>query len=148
MSKQGTYIRIQEVEENENGRIVSADARSVPKVVQLRNVAYTKSASAPSTRAQVLDALMPLSRVPWGTTPTLIRDQNDKKSKKTNAINMATAAIGYGKGSTDVKSLKILKRHHPQYLRIASTRRYSNPVKCTVIRSIPNIQVSKNSTID
>lgn len=96
MTKQGTYTRIPEVKEIENGHVVPADSRSTAptKVVQLRNVAYTKSASGPLTRAQVLEALVPLSRVPWSTVPTLIRDQSDKTLS--NSTHKAGGTIGGG----------------------------------------------------
>ncbi|KAF9345350.1 hypothetical protein BGX26_003249 [Mortierella sp. AD094] len=77
------------------------DDSKAPKVVQLRNLAYlptpvsdpspSPSLSSPKdkkrnrskilSRTEVLEALMPLSRVPWGTTPTLI-DQKPRNSNR------------------------------------------------------------------
>lgn len=74
MSKQGTYIRIEE------------DAKPALKVVQLRNVAYSKNTKGCTTmsRMDVMEALMPLSRSPWGTTPTLIKNE-DKQRQSTRS---------------------------------------------------------------
>ncbi|KAF9110005.1 hypothetical protein BGX27_006884 [Mortierella sp. AM989] len=85
-TKQDTYILIEE------DSITTAAAAHVndpkaPKVVQLRNLAYTpslsmnKTGSKTLTRKEVLDTLMPLSRSPWGTFPTLI-NQHPVESKR------------------------------------------------------------------
>ncbi|KAF8984296.1 hypothetical protein BGZ46_008384 [Entomortierella lignicola] len=72
-TKQEKYILIEEdiilVEE----RISTKDSKT-PKVIRLRNIANTSTPlkSKTLTRAEVLEALMPLSRTSWGAAPTLI----------------------------------------------------------------------------
>ncbi|KAF9350926.1 hypothetical protein BGX26_010946, partial [Mortierella sp. AD094] len=71
------YIRIEE-------DIVSEP--STPRVVQLRNVAYSRPlSSSPGfvSRSQVIDSLMPLSKAPWSNVPTLLDDTVQEKRPQT-----------------------------------------------------------------
>ncbi|KAF9358403.1 hypothetical protein BGX34_008943 [Mortierella sp. NVP85] len=57
---------------------------STPTVIQLRNLAYSRPSSStprPTTRAEVLESLMPLSRNPWSSVPTLLTDSPQAKPK-------------------------------------------------------------------
>ncbi|KAF8931081.1 hypothetical protein BGZ58_007829 [Dissophora ornata] len=82
MSKQGSYIKIEE-------DVVAGP--QAPKIVHLRNVAYTLYVPSSSTgsnqravlsRAEVLESLMPLSRAPWSNVTTLIDPDSGKKCKQ------------------------------------------------------------------
>ncbi|KAG0317328.1 hypothetical protein BGZ99_006364 [Dissophora globulifera] len=74
---QHPYIRIEE----DNVDITS----SIPNVVQLRNVAYSRPLAltpVPTTRAQVLESLVPLSRTSLTGLPTLIDTGLSEKGKR------------------------------------------------------------------
>ncbi|KAF9925898.1 hypothetical protein BGZ67_008400, partial [Mortierella alpina] len=63
------YLRIKEE---------AAVAPQVQKVIQLRNVANTRLNPARGealSRAEVLECLMPLSKVPWGKPATVIKSK-------------------------------------------------------------------------
>ncbi|KAF8935378.1 hypothetical protein BGZ58_005036, partial [Dissophora ornata] len=69
-----------------------ADDSFTPRVVQLRNVAYSKPLSStpkPTNRAQVLEGLMPLSRNSWISVPTLLCDSPPENTPK-NVFNTPT----------------------------------------------------------
>ncbi|KAF9959181.1 hypothetical protein BGZ65_000737 [Modicella reniformis] len=77
MSKQQQdYIHIEEDTVSES---------STSKVVQLRNMAYSRPLSStprPITRTELLESLMPLSRNPWSNVPTLLTDSSSQSSPK------------------------------------------------------------------
>lgn len=58
------YIQIEE-------DILPTSSTSTPRVIQLRNVAYTIPPRS-LTRSEVLESLVPLSRTPWGLTPSIM----------------------------------------------------------------------------
>ncbi|KAG0250972.1 hypothetical protein BG011_007951, partial [Mortierella polycephala] len=65
---------------------------SIPRIVHLRNVASPRAAPLDperSIRAQMLEALMPLSRNPWGSLPTAIENnpQGPPKNRHTTTAS-------------------------------------------------------------
>ncbi|KAF9897053.1 hypothetical protein BX616_006276 [Lobosporangium transversale] len=57
--------------------VTSSPSNSSKGAIHLRNVAYSRPLAGtptPTTRAQVLDRLMPLSKNPWSNVPTIIDD--------------------------------------------------------------------------
>ncbi|KAG0281257.1 hypothetical protein BGZ95_005627 [Linnemannia exigua] len=57
-------------------------ASSQGRVVLLRNIAATPAARS-SSRTDILDSLMPLSRNPWSSTPTLISNTTTPRRPET-----------------------------------------------------------------
>ncbi|KAF9994648.1 hypothetical protein BGZ79_000563 [Entomortierella chlamydospora] len=88
------YIRIEE-------DIVSEP--STPRVVQLRNVAYSHPlSSSPGfvSRSQALESLMPLSRAPWSNVSTLLDDTVQEKRPPT-AFKEGSATPSSSSSSTN-----------------------------------------------
>ncbi|KAF9083519.1 hypothetical protein BGX27_004074, partial [Mortierella sp. AM989] len=79
------YIRIEE-------DIVAES--STPRVVQLRNVANPRPISSSSgliSRTQVMDSLMPLSKCPWSSVPTLLDETAQEKKPQASPKQGSTA---------------------------------------------------------
>ncbi|KAG0049769.1 hypothetical protein BGZ83_005417 [Gryganskiella cystojenkinii] len=91
IQRQG-YIQIEE-DRVSVASTASSSSPVSPRVVQLRNVAYTRpSPDSPriTTRSQVLESLMPMSRAPWGQAPSImvhdpLAQQRDQQSRRHSA---------------------------------------------------------------
>ncbi|KAI1288873.1 hypothetical protein EDD11_009608 [Mortierella claussenii] len=88
------YTRIEEDEVPSTGTTSASGSpvTAIPRPTEPRNVAYvcpTVSASNPTSRAQVLDRLMPLSKNPWTTIPTIL-DNSIRDRPKNSATSIAS----------------------------------------------------------
>jgi len=69
---------------------------STPTIIQLRNLAYSRPLSStprPTTRAEVLESLMPLSRNPWSSVPTLLTDSPQAEPKSPTSPSLPSTRL-------------------------------------------------------